>query len=123
MQLRTEAGVVELEVPYGQDGTDKHWGCPIREHWGLTAHQQLSLALEEKLAFTITATASYEEAAALARRWGVICWSVRFRDFNQFVNATLICSGRCVLQHTNHMSQIADQLMDLGNLLAIERIQ
>jgi len=71
MQMQTEAGVVKLEVPYGQDAADKHWGCPIREHWGLTTHQQLSLALEDKLAFTITATASYEEAAALAQKWGV----------------------------------------------------
>ena len=71
MQMQTEAGVVKLEVPYGQDATDKHWGCPIRERWGLTLHQQLSLALEDKLAFTITATASYEEAAALAQKWGV----------------------------------------------------
>ena len=37
----------------------------------LTIHQQLSLALEDKLAFTITATASYAEAAALAQKWGV----------------------------------------------------
>ena len=37
----------------------------------MTTHQQLSLALEDKLAFTITATASYEEAAALAQKWGV----------------------------------------------------
>ena len=71
LQLRTEAGVVKLAVVYGQDATDEHWGCPIREHWGLTSHQQLSLALEDKLAFTITATASYEEAAALAQKWGV----------------------------------------------------
>lgn len=71
MQMQTEAGVVKLEVTYGQDAADKHWGCPIREHWGLTTHQQLSLALEDKLAFTITATASYEEAAALAQKWGV----------------------------------------------------
>ncbi|HTB23124.1 MAG TPA: hypothetical protein VK914_10505 [bacterium] len=71
MQLRTEAGVVRLAVIYGQDTTDAHWGCPMREHWGLTSHQQLSLALEDKLAFTITATASYEEAAALAQKWGV----------------------------------------------------
>lgn len=71
MRLRTEAGVVRLEVSYGQDTADRHWGCPMREHWGLTSHQQLSLALEEKLAFTITATASYEEAAALAQKWGV----------------------------------------------------
>ena len=71
MQLRTVAGVVELKVAYGQDPSDRHWGCPMRELWGLTTHQQLSLALEDKLAFTITATASYEEAAALAQKWGV----------------------------------------------------
>ncbi len=71
MQMQTEAGVVRLEVVYGQDGADGHWGCPIREHWGLTSHQQLSLALEDKLAFTVTATGSYEEAAVLAGKWGV----------------------------------------------------
>ena len=71
MQLRTVAGVVELQVLHGQDPGDQHWGCPVREHWGLTSHQQLSLALEDKLAFTVTATASYEEAAAVADKWGV----------------------------------------------------
>ncbi len=58
MALRTVVGIVELDVLHGQDPTDARWGCPIREHWGLSAHQQLSLALEDKLAFTITATAS-----------------------------------------------------------------
>jgi hypothetical protein len=71
MQLRTIAGVIELQVAYGQDPSDRHWGCPLREHWGLSDHQQLSLALEDKLAFTITATSSYEEASALAGKWGV----------------------------------------------------
>jgi hypothetical protein len=71
MQMRTVAGVVELKVAYGQDPGDRHWGCPMRELWGLTSHQQLSLALEDKLAFTLTATSSYEEAAALAQKWGV----------------------------------------------------
>jgi len=70
MALRTVVGIVELEVFHGQDPSDAHWGCPIREHWGLSAHQQLSLALEDKLAFTVTATASYEEAAAVAEKWG-----------------------------------------------------
>lgn len=70
MQLRTVAGVVELKAAYGQDPADRHWGCPVRELWGLTTHQQLSLALEDKLAFTITATASYEEAAA--RVWFLV---------------------------------------------------
>jgi hypothetical protein len=71
MQLRTLAGVVELQILHGQDPADAHWGCPVREHWGLSCHQQLSLALEDKLAFTVTATASYEEAAAVAGKWGV----------------------------------------------------
>jgi hypothetical protein len=71
MQLRTVAGVVEVAVLHGQDPADGHWGCPIRERWGLSCHQQLSLALEDKLAFTVTATGSYEEAAAVAGKWGV----------------------------------------------------
>lgn len=71
MQLRTVAGLIELAVLHGQDPGDGHWGCPIRERWGLSCHQQLSLALEDKLAFTVTATASYAEAAALADKWGV----------------------------------------------------
>lgn len=70
MQLRTAVGVVELEVLHGQDPSDRHWGCPVREGWGLSSHQQLSLGLEDKLAFTLTATPSYEEAAALAQKWG-----------------------------------------------------
>lgn len=70
MQLRTAVGVVEFEVLHGQDPADAHWGSPVREHWGLTPHQQLSLALEDKLAFTLTATGSYEEAAAVAQKWG-----------------------------------------------------
>lgn len=71
MQLRTAAGLVELQILHGQDPADRHWGCPVREHWGLSCHQQLSLGLEDKLAFTVTATASYEEAAAVADKWGV----------------------------------------------------
>jgi hypothetical protein len=70
MQLRTGVGVIELQVLHGQDPEDEHWGCPVREHWGLSCHQQLSLGLEDKLAFTITATGSYEEAAAVAQKWG-----------------------------------------------------
>lgn len=70
MHLRGLGGEVELLVWHGQDPGDEHWGCPIREQWGLGAHQQLSLALEDKLAFTVTATGSYEEAAAVADKWG-----------------------------------------------------
>jgi hypothetical protein len=70
MRLRGVGGEVELAVWHGQDPGDGHWGCPIREQWGLRAHQQLSLALEDKLAFTVTATGSYAEAAAVADKWG-----------------------------------------------------
>jgi hypothetical protein len=70
MHLRGVGGEVELAVWHGQDPGDGHWGCPIREQWGLSAHQQLSLALEDKLAFTVTATGSYAEAAAVADKWG-----------------------------------------------------
>lgn len=71
MRLRTGVGLIELQVLHGQDPGDRHWGCPIRERWGLSAHQQMSLELEDRLAFTITATPSYEEAAAVACKWGV----------------------------------------------------
>jgi hypothetical protein len=70
MRMRSGVGVVELEVWHGQDPQDRHWGCPIREQWGLSAHQQLSLALEDRLGFTVTATGSYAEAAAVAQKWG-----------------------------------------------------
>jgi hypothetical protein len=69
MHLDTGVGTVELEVWHGQDRSDGHWGCPIRERWGLRPHQKMSPWLEEKLAFTATATGSYEDAAALAAKW------------------------------------------------------
>ena len=63
-------GEIRLQTTYGQDPSDGHWGCPLRERWGLSNYQQLSLALEDKLAFTLTTTTSYEEAAATADKWG-----------------------------------------------------
>ena len=41
----------------------------MRQRWGLGPHPEMSPALEDKLAFTITATGSYEEAAAAAQKW------------------------------------------------------
>ena len=70
MTLRSVVGVVRLAVWHGQDPTDKHWGCPMRERWGLRAHQQMSPVLEEKLAFTATLSLSYEAAAQVAGKWG-----------------------------------------------------
>ena len=42
----------------------------MREYWGLEARQQWSPGLEDRLAFTVTATGSYQEAAGLAEKWG-----------------------------------------------------
>ncbi|MBI4220063.1 MAG: hypothetical protein HY682_07985 [Chloroflexi bacterium] len=70
MTLRTAVGAVTIQTLYGQDPLDRHWGCPLREHWGLTPHQRLSPALAERLCFTVTATGSYAEAAAVAAKWG-----------------------------------------------------
>lgn len=42
----------------------------MRERWGLGPHQEMSPGLEDKLAFTVTATKAYGEAAALAQKWG-----------------------------------------------------
>lgn len=41
----------------------------MRQRWGLGPHQEMSPALEDRLAFTVTATLSYELAAAVARKY------------------------------------------------------
>jgi hypothetical protein len=41
----------------------------MRQRWGLGPHQEMSPGLEDKLAFTVTATRSYEEAAAVVQKW------------------------------------------------------
>jgi hypothetical protein len=69
MRLRTSVGVVELRVWHGTNPDTGCWGCPIRQHWGLSPHQQCSPALEDRLAFTVTATGTYEQAAAVAGKW------------------------------------------------------
>jgi hypothetical protein len=63
-------GVVRLGVWHGQDPTNEHWGCPIRQEWDLRPHQRMSPALEEKLVFTATLVGSYEAAAKVADKWG-----------------------------------------------------
>jgi len=70
MHLRTAFGSIELAVWYGQNPSDRSWGCPMRQRWGLSAHQQLSPALEDKLAYFATVTGSYEAAAKLAAKVG-----------------------------------------------------
>ncbi len=70
MRLRTVVGVIELRVWHGLDPATHRWGCPLRQRWGLRAHQQLSPSLRERLAFTVTATGTYDQAAAVAAKWG-----------------------------------------------------
>ena len=70
LRLRSELGEIQLTVDYGQDRATGQWCCPARRAWGLSSHQQITPAWAEKLAFTVTATGSYEEAAAVASRWG-----------------------------------------------------
>jgi hypothetical protein len=67
--LHTSAGVVRIIAWYGWDPGRRTWGCPVRECWGLEPRQQMSPRLEDVLAYTVTATGSYREAAALAQKW------------------------------------------------------
>lgn len=70
MRLHTSVGVVALTVWHGTDPGTQRWDCPIRQRWGLRPHQQGSPTLEDKLAFTVTATGTFAQAAAVATKWG-----------------------------------------------------
>jgi len=61
-------GVVQLEAWYGRRSEDKTWGFPVREYWGVDPQETLSPGLRDRLAFLVTATGTYEEAAAVARK-------------------------------------------------------
>ena len=69
MELRSGSGVVKIKVWYGLDPGTGRWGCPMRQRWGLGPHQEMSPALEDRLAFTVSATLSYEIAAAVGRKY------------------------------------------------------
>jgi hypothetical protein len=62
---------VKLTVDYGQDPHTQKWFCPQQQAWGLLPHQKITPGLAEKLCFTAAASTSYEQAAAVAARWGV----------------------------------------------------
>ena len=70
LPLRSAVGLVKVIAWYGLDPGTGHWGYPIRQRWGLSSHQEMTPGLEDKLAFTLTVADAYEEAAALARKWG-----------------------------------------------------
>ena len=62
---------MKLTVDYGQDPHTQKWFCPQQQAWGLLPHQKITPSLAEKLCFTAAASTSYEQAAAVAARWGV----------------------------------------------------
>ena len=68
--MRSEFGDVTLTVDYGQHPQSRQWLCPVQQLWGLGPHQKLTPGFAEKLCFTVTATGCYEEAAAVAGKWG-----------------------------------------------------
>jgi hypothetical protein len=70
LSLRSQFGDVKLTVDYGQDPQSWKWLCPVQQFWGMSAHQKITPGFAEKLCFTVTATGSYEEAAAVASKWG-----------------------------------------------------
>lgn len=70
LTLRAQVGQIVLKTDYGQDKATGKWLCPQQEIWGLGPHQKITPLLADKLAFTVTATGSYEEAAALSAKWG-----------------------------------------------------
>ena len=68
MALVTGVGEIKLKVWYGRDPESGGWGCPMRQRWGLRPRQRMSPLLEDRLAFTVTATGSYREAAAVGQK-------------------------------------------------------
>jgi hypothetical protein len=68
--LQSSVGAVEVETDYGQASGGGRWFCPQREAWGIGAHQKLTMVLQDRLCFTVTATGAYGSAAELAGKWG-----------------------------------------------------
>lgn len=71
LRLRSEFGDVKLVVDYGLHPQRQEWLCPVQRVWGLGPHQKIMPGLAEKLCFTVTATGCYEDAAAVASKWGI----------------------------------------------------
>lgn len=69
--LRGLCGEIKLRLPCGRDPRDRRWCCPLLEAWGVRAHQEFTPALRRRLAFTLSASGTYAEAAELATEWGV----------------------------------------------------
>lgn len=92
LQLITISGVVNLRVRHGYSPALGEWVCPARHLWGLRTYQRLSPELESRLAYTASATTSYEAAAQMATRWG-----------------SPVSDG-CIHQHMQSLGQAAEQM-------------
>jgi hypothetical protein len=92
LQLITVSGVVHLRVRHGYSPALGQWVCPVRHLWGLRAYQRLSPELESRLAYTASATGSYEAAGQMATRWG-----------------TPVSDG-CIHQHMQSLGETAEQI-------------
>ena len=60
-----------LTLRYGRDPRDRRWCCPLLEAWGVRPHQEFTPAARRRLAFTVSASGTYAEAAELATAWGL----------------------------------------------------
>ncbi len=69
--LRGLCGEIKLTLHYGRDPRDRRWCCPLLEVWGVRAHQEFTPAARRRLAFTLSASGTYAEAAELATEWGL----------------------------------------------------
>ncbi len=69
--LRGLCGEIKLTLRYGRDPRDQRWCCPLLEAWGVRAHQAFTPAARRRLAFTVSASGTYAEAAELATEWGL----------------------------------------------------
>ena len=92
LQLVSVSGVVNLRVRHGYSPALGQWVCPARQMWGLKAYQRLSPELESRLAYTASATTSYQAAAQMAARWG-----------------SPVSDG-CIHQHIQSLGEVAEQI-------------
>lgn len=69
--LQTSVGEVRIAAWYGRRRSDGQWVYPLKEQWGLGARETRSPELKDRLAHVISLTGTFEEAAQLARRFGL----------------------------------------------------
>jgi hypothetical protein len=76
----------------------------MRQYWGLEPYQQISPALEDRLAFTVTATLSYEGAAEVAGKWNCPI------DDSTLHTLTQRLGKKAEQQSQKRMEQVAEEL-------------